>query len=351
MTDGYYVASEGVLGLRTNSPNVKWSWGVNMPPADRDQYDACAVRIRYSVLGDEDPIPSSDSATFGKYHYFYAEPLADVVHYKRKFVGRRYLYLRVSGLIGGEIHVEVNSDYAKFITHRFMNLHSPGYVLTDIVGWALVQQGFAPVHCSGFAIHGETVLVLAPPNTGKTLTTMVACMDLGARYLAEDVAITDGIKLFGVPWTSTFRYYESLDNSRRTRALHRLTNVFPVAELLPVAKSSRIDDLLGKSQILSSSPISQVAVLERHDQEGVIPLSDIECAEKGTNLNRYEFKYSVAPVMVAYEYFNPEVRIADTQAKEFDLLRKAIAGAKDRYVVRTRDASRYAHLIVDHVKK
>ena len=35
-------------------------------------------------------------------------------------------------------------------------------------------------------------MVAAPPNTGKTLTTMMACMDYGAKFLAEDLAITDG---------------------------------------------------------------------------------------------------------------------------------------------------------------
>ena len=91
-----------------------------------------------------------------------------------------------------------------------MNLHSPGYVLTDIVAWALRQAGYAPVHCSGFSAPEGTVLVLAPPNTGKTLTTMMACMEMGAGYLAEDVAITDGTNLYAVPWTSTFRYYEHI---------------------------------------------------------------------------------------------------------------------------------------------
>ena len=52
-----------------------------------------------------------------------------------------------------------------------------------------------------------------------------------------------GTNLYAVPWTSTFRYYEHIDGSRRTRALNRLTKVFPPAELLPMAKSSRIDDL------------------------------------------------------------------------------------------------------------
>ena len=183
---------------------------------------------------------------FGKYHYFHGLAGADDLYYRRTFMGRRDLWMRLSGLLSNEIHLEVNPEYARYVTHRFMNLHSPGYVLTDVVAWALLRAGLAPVHCSGFTVGDDAVLVLAPPNTGKTLTTMTACMEMGAGYLAEDVAITDGESLFSVPWTSTFRYYDTIDTSRRSRALNRLTKIFPPAELLPVAKSSRIDDLLGR---------------------------------------------------------------------------------------------------------
>jgi hypothetical protein len=351
MTDTYYVASAGVLGLRTNAPGVKWSWGVNMPEASKAEYEACAVRLRYTVLDETPAGPDPETPTFGKYHYFHGEHGADLLHYRRAFMGKRELYFRLSGLASDEIHLQVNPEYARFITHRFMNLHSPGYILTDVVGWALTRHGYAPVHCSGFAQGDNAVLVLAPPNTGKTLTAMSSCMDLGASYLAEDVAITDGTNLYAVPWTSTFRYYENLDTSRRTRALNKLTKVFPPAELLPVAKSSRIDDLLDSAHILESAPVTHVAVLERGEEESLIDIPTAEAVEKAVNLNRYEFKYSLAPVMVAYEYFNPQISLEGAQAAERHILKKVVEGAKERFAVRTRDASKYSYMIDEHLKK
>ena len=102
------------------------------------------------VLDETPSEPAADEPGFGKYHYFHGLPGADELYYRRTFMGRRDLWMRISGLVKGEIHLEVNAAYAKFVTHRFMNLHSPGYVLTDIVAWALLQAGYAPVHCSGF---------------------------------------------------------------------------------------------------------------------------------------------------------------------------------------------------------
>ena len=291
MTESYFVASSGVLGLRTNAPGVKWSWGVNMPEAKKAEYDACAVKVRYTVLDHTPAGPLLEATGFGKYHYFHAAPGADELFYRRTFLGKRDLWLRLSGLLSGEIELQVNPEYAKYVTHRFMNLHSPGYILTDVVAWALLRHGYAPVHCAGFRGSEGTVLVLAPPNTGKTLTTMMACMDMGAGFLAEDVAITDGETLFGVPWTSTFRYYESIDQSRRTRALNRLTKVLPPLELIPMARSSRIDDLLGAADILEEGRIDLVAVLERSDEEGVVAVDAGSAHAKAVNLNRYEFNY------------------------------------------------------------
>ncbi len=351
MTESFYVASQGVLGLRTNAPGVKWSWGVNMPQATAEEFDRCAVRVRFTVRPDAPTSPTPEQRGFGKYHYFYGLPGSDELHYRRTFMGRRDLWMRLSGLLEGEIHLEVNAAYARYVTHRFMNLHSPGYVLTDVVAWALLRAGYAPVHCSGFSTDAGTVLVLAPPNTGKTLTTMMACMEMGASYLAEDVAITDGESLFAVPWTSTFRYYEHIDDSRRTRVINRLTKVFPPAELLPVSKSSRIDDLLSESHILTSAPVTHVAVLERNDHEAVLPLDREQAVVKAMNLNRYEFNYLKAPTLVAYEYFNPRLALDEALTRERDILTSVVTKAEETVLVQTRDASRYASLIVDHLTR
>ena len=349
MTDAYFIACRGVLGLRTNAPGVKWSWGVNMPDATKDEYERCAVKVRYTVLSETPVGPDSERAGFGKYHYFHGQPESDDLYYRRTFMGRHDLWLRLSGLLSGEIHLEVNHHYARYITHRFMNLHSPGYILTDVVAWALLRAGYAPVHCSGFSTAGSTVLVLAPPNTGKTLTTMMACMEMGAGYLAEDVAITDGENLYAVPWTSTFRYYDRIDSSRRSRALSRLTKIFPPAELLPTAKSSRIDDLLSGSSILESARITHVAVLERNDEEVVLTMDIAAGVRKAVNLNRYEFNYMKSPALVAYEYFNPRIDLDESARSERVMLEEVVTRADEVLLVQTRDATRYAELILDRL--
>ena len=268
MTDTFFVASPGVLGLGQTSPGIKWSWGVNMPEASAAEYETMCGEGALHGSRRDPCLAVPEEPGFGKYHYFHGLPEADELYYRRTFMGRRDLWMRLSGLLTDEIHLQVNATYARYVTHRFMNLHSPGYVLTDVVAWALLRAGYAPVHCSGFSAPDGTVLVLAPPNTGKTLTTMMACMDMGAGYLAEDVAITDGSRsLLSHGRAPSATTITSITVAEPV-SLNRLTKIFPPAELLPVAKSSRIDDLLNDSSILTSAPVTHVAVLERHENEG-----------------------------------------------------------------------------------
>ncbi len=77
-----------------------------------------------------------------------------------------------------------------------MNLHSLGYILTDLASLLLLRRGYAPLHCSAFKSGDATVVITAPPNTGKTLTSVMACMEHQADYIAEDLAITDGQDIF-----------------------------------------------------------------------------------------------------------------------------------------------------------
>jgi hypothetical protein len=349
LTDTYHVSATGVLGLRTNAPSVKWSWGVNIPAATAKEYDDCAVRVRLKVSDDGIADPESESAAdFGKYHYFGGQPHQQSIYYKRTFLGKRNLEMRMSGLNSDEPMLHVNKTYFRYFAYRFMNLHSPGYILTDMVALLLLRHGFTPLHCSAFRYGDATVLVLAAPNQGKTLTSMMACMEHGSSFLAEDLAITDGKTLYSVPWTSTFRYYDRIDTSRRSQALTRLTKIVPPLELLPFGQTDAVDTFIDSRRMLADSPITHVAILER-GHECITDETGDEAYRKAVNLNRYEFNYVKAPALVAYEFFNPDIDLDGAAAEERRLLRQTIDHAQQRLVVRSQDATRYASLLVDHL--
>lgn len=345
----FYVASDGLLGVCSNVNDFKWSYGMNMPPATREEYERCELRFRLEVGGGQifDPKTVTDAGdSVGKYHYFSGVHGEDRLYYQRTFLFDSLLQIEVSGILGDEPVVRVNRPYYRYVTHRFMNLHSIGYTLTDLASLLLLRRGYSPIHCSAFRTGASTVLVLAPPNTGKTLTTMMACIEHGAEYMAEDLAFTDGHTLYSVPWTSTFRYYSNIDESRRSRLMNALTRRIPAFELLPGAKRTPINEYVSDDRIISRSKITHAVILER-GQTSIVEASEDEAFRKALNLNRYEFNYHKAPLAVAYEYFLPQLAIDDSYYAERRILREVMQNAAQRWIVRTADATRYAGMVLN----
>lgn len=337
----YYVASDHLLGVRTNFPGFKWSFGTAMPRTSREAYDRCAVKLRVEAA-DRVEIPTD--SRLGKYHYWSGLPEADELYYDRAFLGKRRLRLAARGVLTEEPLISVNRTYLRYVSHRFMNLHSLGYILTDLAGLLLLRRGLAPVHCSAFQTGDATVLVAAPPNTGKTLTTMMACTERGARFVAEDLAITDGSKVHSVPWTSTFRYYNRVDKNALSRLKNAATSWFPPAELLAFRQPKAITEYIPPDQMVFSADVTHLAILERGER-GVESIGVEDAARKVRNLNRYEFNYHKAPFVVAYEFFNPQIDLDGACRAEASILTDLVAGVQQRWTIRSTDATEYAELI------
>ena len=129
-----------------------------------------------------------------------------------------------------------------------------------------------------------------------------------------------------------------------------MTKFFPLLELLPLTKPKPIDYYIDSLRIIDSALITHIAILER-GEEAVLPESPDEAYRKALNLNRYEFNYHKSPMVVAHEFFNPELNIDEACLSERRILREMIDNAKVRMMVRTNDASRYAGLMLRKLAK
>ncbi len=229
----YYIASAGVLGVKTNIKNFGWSYGHNVPEGTREQYERCVVRMQVDLREFND---DAEHEAMGKYHYFSGTPGADKIYYTRNYAGKGRMRIRAEGFLTDEPKITVNRAYYKLITHRIMNLHSIGYIMTDLATLLLLRKGYAPIHCSAFKKDESTLTVFAPPDTGKTLSSMTACMEHGAEFIAEDLAITDGKTIHSVPWTSTFRYYSTVEQGMGAKIKNRVDKLLPVMEYISFKK-------------------------------------------------------------------------------------------------------------------
>lgn len=342
----YYISSKGILAVKTNVKDFKWSFGHNMPEATKEEYDACHVKLHLVV---EDFIEDDELAALGKYHYFNGNPNAEKIYYTRDFAMRKKLRIKAENLLSDEPKITFNRNYYKFITHRIMNLHSVGYILTDLATLLLLKKGYAPIHCSAFKKDGSSIAVFAPPSTGKTLSSMMACMDHGAQFIAEDLAITDGREIYSVPWTSTFRFYSNMEQSRVSKLKNRATKIIPPLEYVSFSKAKPVTDYVAASSILEAETVTHIAILER-GADGVSIEPAEEAVRKMLNLNRNAFHYLKSPFLTAYEFFNPGMAIEEAAQNEKSILDSLVQNSGKVFSVRNVNPTDYARVLIDQIK-
>jgi len=229
-----------------------------------------------------------------------------------------------------------------------MNLHSVNFILADLAALLLLRRRLAPIHCSAFRKGDRTVVILAPPNTGKTLTTMLACLESGADFIAEDLAITDGRWIFAVPWTSTFRYYPNIDDRWFVRARHKAMRLLPFLDLFPGIDDKSIRDYLPDERICHRSIATHLVFLERGVRH-IGRMSGETAFRRILNLNRAEFNYQRSLVNNAYEFFNPEFDVSAAGETERAILRRLVNNVQECIVVRAERPTDYTDLVLEAV--
>ena len=347
MADYYFILAKDILGLHTNRRGFNWSFGMNVPFATEEEFAACKVRLRLTVGNDKCISENGDrpsNEVSGKYSHFYGLSDKDSILYQRPFMFGKKLQFKVEGLLTDEPAICVNEAYYRLIAHRFMNLHSIDYTLTDLACFLLLRKGYSPLHCSAFKKGDATILVFAPPNTGKTLTAIMACKEHGAEFVSEDMVITDGEMIYAVPWTSSFRYYSLVDKSPLARTRDVINRSVPLLELLTIGAPKSSDEYFDKNSMFDNAKPTHIVILER-GPISVRPQTESEAYRKIRNLNRHAFNYQKAPAIVAYEFFNPLLEIDAASKTEQALLREVVAAAHQRLTVSANEATQYASLI------
>jgi hypothetical protein len=342
MSNTYYVLSDNVLGMKSTIGPFQWSFGWGCREATVEDYLACGTKV---VVDSEDR-EEKPFARGQDYHHFKGLGEGDVVTYDRRILLRRRIRLKLSGLRDATPTMRVNADYLRFVRHRFMNLHSAGYILTDATVAALLMRGLSTIHASAVGLEAGVLTIVAPPNTGKTLTALQMCRDHGAEFMSEDLVISDGDLIHAVPWTSTFRYYPELTSDIGAKLRRGLVKLSPVLELLPVGKPDQIESVLPSARIKAHGPSKWIVFLE-NAPEGVRELSFDEAARKCMNLNRYEFKYTRSPALIAYEYFNSDFSLEALYATEQRIIRKLLTEADAVLAVSALNPTRFSSLIAE----
>jgi len=348
MSHKYFTPIDKLVSIKTNQKDFKFSYGLSMPNSNKNEYESSEIKIDINIL------PNSECSKLmqkvnGKFHYFSGEPGEGVIYYDRGFFFNTRLQYIIEGINTNHIKITANKTYNRFVTHRFMNLHSIGYIVTDILNLKLLNNGYCPLHCSGFSKDGEAYLIFAPPNTGKTLSSMQLCMDGNELdFVAEDLAVSNGKTVFAAPWTSTFRYYTAIDNTLKNRFLSWLTEKVSVVELMGLGGVDPITKYVNEENIAMQTKIKGIYILER-GEKSIKEISEEESFWRILTLDRYEFNHMRAPAVVANEYFNYSGAIDDSLEAEKKILSELIDNAEFIRIVKSDNAMDYAPMIKSNI--
>lgn len=343
----YFVYVEEILGVKINADKFNWIYGGVAPKTNKIGFEKCKIKVSIELKKSKNVFDKSlNQNDYDKYNYFFAKRNEKKIYYERKFFFNSRLRFSIEVKDNNNIEVIASTNYYKNIKHRVMNLHSIEYILADLVSGILLKHGYSTIYCSSVNIGNNTLVIFAPPNTGKTLTAIRLCELVGAKFIAEDIALTDGKNIYSAPWTSTFRYYSHNKESIFSKLANTLKNNIPVFQLFIPKNRKTMNDYLGEDIILSKSVITDVIVLSKGNDQ-VLKSKDT-IFENLINLNKYEFNYHRSPSVLVLNYFNSEFSPDDMFNAEKSILNKLLNNS-DTYRINANNPLDYSKLIIDKI--
>ena len=287
------------------------------------------IRINFELKRDWSTTPRESTHRFGSVR---GEPLANSVHYEIRLCGPLRARLRLANLCE-EPEIIVNSTYYRLVRMQLGGLKTPGDHLTSVTAVKLLQRGFTLVHGGALSLDDQGFLITAPGGTGKTLTCLRG-VEEGFALLSEDVSITDGNLIYGLPLTESFAqsttgFGSFLKHKRppwRLSVYQRLYRWLPPLGLLFPTPKFNIKDLIPNVQIKTSSPLSAIFILEQGPSK-VEHLSDKEALRRLFLINRTEFNYQDNKLLLGYSYLNPSLDLRALMELELEVLQKATVQA------------------------
>lgn len=332
-----YLISPQIARLESNKSLIpKFSLGGSLGPHSGP--DSSPIQISFDVRKDV-PFPR-DIVT--KFHLYYAGNKKDELYYNKPVGLGIKIKLHLKNLFNNT-ELTVNKPYYKYVRVKLDNVYPPGVHLSDILSINLIKRRFTPLHCAAVASQGEGSLLIAPPDTGKTITTLLA-LKKGYSYLAEDIAVVDHEHVYINPYTSTFLHNKEFEGySALNRSLFSLTKKIPLLSSYLRPKIS-VSNFLKHFKVNGKARIKNIFILDR-GKSSIEAIDPAEALRRTMIINRNEFSYHKNPLLFAYSYFNPSLDLDKTMKTEAELVQTIVAKS-DRFLLRTLEPREYIELML-----
>lgn len=297
----YFVYVKDLIGVETNVDSFCWNLGSFAPNTTQQEYANCLIKIKINVCSDTDVLTEIKESNLNRrFRHFYVNDSKIAFIQKLKFITLGY---RMS-IDGNSIDIMIGKNYMHYVKYKIMNVHPIGYVLYDAVSCLLLKNGLTILYGSAVETgDGEATVFMGAPGVGKTSMAINLCKEKQVKMLSEDLVVTDGQRVWGVPYTSTYR------------------------------------GNCNKNEVLFSegcASVKSLVILEQCDSNAIT--SSEMLLKKVYLLNRYGVQYYSSPTMMAYEYFQTEFSLDSFFKIEKDILEE-IVNRNNCYVLHSRKPS------------
>lgn len=309
-----YVHVPDIIGISTNIRGFRWGFGECSSPVAEDAFERCKIKVFLEKRKDREVFDGLNLDSYTEvFRDFKANPQSRAVIFEKKLGP---VCLRFSVVVRDDrVIVTVGSSYLRYIRLKLMYIHPIAYVLFDIVSMLLLQQDLTTLYCSAASlIGGSTAVCFSPPNTGKSLTVLQLHKKFGAKIIAEDMAVTNGVSIWGAPHTGLYRNYHD-------------------DELKAVGQDTE-DTFANK--------ISAAFVLQKGASDFDINTKD--CLDQLMLINRYSLGYYYSPCVRVLDYYNSGFKVSAAQKTEEQILGRLIGKART-YIVERQNSMDFADYI------
>jgi hypothetical protein len=280
-----------------------------------------------------------------KFHYCYGAENAEEVYFERPLPLGRGLNVKLHCKnLMTDPQIRVNKTYYKLIRSKIDNTFPPGVHLADILSLLLLKNNYFPLHCAAISSNNEGIVLAAPPDTGKSMTTMFA-VKRGYGFLSEDIAIADDKYVYSNPQTTTFYHMPGFktNHSLRQMLFRFLAAYTPAPGYFVRPPAARIYDILKDIKIDLKVPIKYIFILAK-GRDSLEELDPNEALRRIRIINRNEFSFYKNTLLFAYSYFNRSLDINALMQKEERLIENMTSKVKS-YLVQSADAANFINII------
>ena len=267
------------------------------------------------------------------YGWFYEPDDDKIIYINPKFSKFSCIIENISG---NEIIIRVNPYY--YLTFKsgvtsIGRLYSPQKILQDIITMKLLELNYLPVHCSAVASQNGAIVILAPPDTGKTFTALKLIRE-GYKFLGEDICYFNNNKeIYGNIYTLTISPKDLYNISNKNiskfaklkiemyyKILHKIKPlelilwyvhnppIFPIYKIL----NKIVDKTQIKTIVLLGDNYEDVRVLTSKRDK-------IKYIDKLITLNNAEFQIHDSLLFRSYKYYAGRDIVAELDKKSKEI--------------------------------